>query len=1683
MPILLFIALLFSTLLASEQEVLDTQQNFPLTSTTQYYTQQVNVISGEFAQQEVDIIIAGAEPLSLRRFYNHLAPPDKQYGNWRYNPEHYAVGNLEWEEQKLFLAVGAFEGGVCCLDPKGTECRFNLNQPGHFHTGSGQTHPANLAATYHKQGDPKDGKRFNWRGTITDGSGTTRHFNSGMHAWNSNLVLEEKNFFQSKRLLITPQVWTPFQLKIDCEERPNGNYLRYDYTYLQADPAYPSFPVLSKITAYNRDNAELSSLAFSYRKSRGEIKGMDVIGSDGRKVDLCYGGKTTLPLTFVNAPGRVHLTYCYQDDRLTAIERPDGRYLKISYKDDKVTTLSAPVGEKGAEAPLFSYRYEEDHTDVLDAENNQTTYWYDTNKRIIKVETENRIDENIWDEQTGDLLKKRILDAKGNCQLETTYGYDANHNLISEQTGERSIKRTYSNDGFNLLLSEEYPNGKRVCYTYEPNSNRLSTEFVYDRKQLKTRTFHSYDASATRIKTIVDDGHTPYPHDLEVTHRTITYITPVNGLPGTVIEKTLNNDKKEVQLHKTQYSYTPFGKVLEEHHYDANDKYCYTITNTYHPNELLASTTDPHGYTTYYTYDANHNLTLEELPLSHTEIRYDLSNRPIQIIQNSEQITDKTYDKLGRLLTETDEVGTTSYSYDNLGNITQIIHPDGGVTTNTYDIFGNLITQVDPNGWITQNTYNLHSELIHTRYPDGSEQRFSYNPDGTLASQTDKNGAITRYSYDIFGHPTQIETYGKGKLLKATYRTFTPFTLLSEVTLDGIETRYTYDYAGRKTSQTTDQCTISYGYDPLGRQSHTRLDDALTINLYDFKNQLIEKRLTDHLGHILEQVRYTYDAAGNQTSVITPSGTSTTTYDPFNRLHTHTDPLGQITTYSYTPNSQTTTTINHRTTTTYDPSKRPIQIITYTLDNTPLHKTEQIYDLCGNRIQATSYIYDDTTFLHTTTATWSYGPLGRVESHINPTSQTTTYSYDERGRHKTLTRPDQTTLEYHYDTLGRLIRFHSTDFDYRYTYDCHDRLLTATDIPTQTTTTRSYDALGNLTSETLANGLTLINQYDPFGNRTQLTLPDDSTIHYSYLSNRLFQVTRGAYTYTYSQRDFEGRPVTNQLPSSLGSLHYTRDACARLTTITSPFYSAQLSYHDNQLTKINSTDPLGPQNNHYGYDKLDQLTSETDQTYHFDSLGNLLAHNATTHTYNANCQRNDCQYDKRGNLLSDDINHYQFDSLNRLIQITTPTQSISFTYDPFNRRLTRTTKNDHLLYIWDEQNEIGSQSPTETTLRVLGEGLGAEIGAAVLLEINHKAYLPIHDYRGNLSTLIDLSTKTPTETYRYTAFGTQTTNSTLSPWRFASKRTEENLIYFGRRYYSPSQHLWTSPDPSGYQDGPNLYAYVHNDPLSQIDLYGLFSQRCLLNSFSTLTRPFFRGIEWTGQNLIPFGGVRDVIESIGRWGAGGSLFNQSAYRQNYNRIYTVEGTKQADKELVYKNGILTSFKKARSQAEQISATHGGAEVTLLYNGTHGGLMDIAECVMAKMGLRTPIEKMSASYYSRRLAENPNTEFITYAHSQGGSHMSNVSKLLTPAQRAQISLYTFGSATIVPQKAFGQVTNFISRADMVPMTNPFKYVRALHGKDDTVRFLTPSSASPLQEHFIQGGTYGKQMKILGENWNP
>ena len=185
------------------------------------------------------------------------------------------------------------------------------------------------------------------------------------------------------------------------------------------------------------------------------------------------------------------------------------------------------------------------------------------------------------------------------------------------------------------------------------------------------------------------------------------------------------------------------------------------------------------------------------------------------------------------------------------------------------------------------------------------------------------------------------------------------------------------------------------------------------------------------------------------------------------------------------------------------------------------------------------------------------------------------------------------------------------------------------------------------------------------------------------------------------------------------------------------------------------------------------------------------------------------------------------------MKVVTSSTEICYTYDAFHRRLTRSelgqpTQN----YLYQGQEEIGVyQDGKITQLKLHNRGKRTP---AVAIELEGTVYVPVHDLFGSVATLADLQGRV-IESYRYTAFGecqildasghVVVESQIGNPWRFANKRfeTATGFVSFGLRDYDPDLGRWLCPDPAGFEDGSNLYAYVHHSPLIHYDQFGLFS--------------------------------------------------------------------------------------------------------------------------------------------------------------------------------------------------------------------------------------------------------------------
>lgn len=147
----------FTDYQAHKGKVIDQRENYFQTSTPYKISPNVNPITGDLIEEEVDLVVAGCEPLAVRRFYNHTAPYEPRSGGWRYNPEAFFVANFEWTGQETFAAAGAADGSITPFKPSANLCSFNPENFINF-TPSGQTHPLNTKINYYRA----PGKRKNY---------------------------------------------------------------------------------------------------------------------------------------------------------------------------------------------------------------------------------------------------------------------------------------------------------------------------------------------------------------------------------------------------------------------------------------------------------------------------------------------------------------------------------------------------------------------------------------------------------------------------------------------------------------------------------------------------------------------------------------------------------------------------------------------------------------------------------------------------------------------------------------------------------------------------------------------------------------------------------------------------------------------------------------------------------------------------------------------------------------------------------------------------------------------------------------------------------------------------------------------------------------------------------------------------------------------------------------------------------------------------------------------------------------------------------------------------------------------------------------------------------------------------------------------------------------------------------
>jgi RHS repeat-associated protein len=213
------------------------------------------------------------------------------------------------------------------------------------------------------------------------------------------------------------------------------------------------------------------------------------------------------------------------------------------------------------------------------------------------------------------------------------------------------------------------------------------------------------------------------------------------------------------------------------------------------------------------------------------------------------------------------------------------------------------------------------------------------------------------------------------------------------------------------------------------------------------------------------------------------------------------------------------------------------------------------------------------------------------------------------------------------------------------------------------------------------------------------------------------------------------------------------------------------------------------------------------------------------------------RYDAKGNLRSDGAQTYIYDSLDRLTRVINPSggELARYQHDALGRRV--------LCLAGGSATHIAYNGPHAVTEYLNGNPL-AQIVYDDMLDVAVHLATGNHDYWYHLDPnhsvrrLTDLTSQAASA-YAYSPFGVlQRSSGPYNPLQFTGHRFDDEIgsYDFRSRQYDPATGRFLQRDPSGTQDGTNLYVYATNDPLAYVDPFGMSREPV---STSTSSAPDF----------------------------------------------------------------------------------------------------------------------------------------------------------------------------------------------------------------------------------------------------
>ncbi len=1086
---------------------------------------------------------------------------------------------------------------------------------------------------------------------------------------------------------------------------------------------------------------------------------------------------------------------------------------------------------------------------------------------------------------------------------------------------------------------------------------------------------------------------------------------------------------------------------------------------------------------------------------------------------------------------------THFYQYDLFDNVISITDPKGNTTHKVYTIYGKPAVICYQDG--TKELFKYDPEGSLHRYCDkeGIVQVFEYDYLGRVAriEQYDQNDrgpgkllSETYFRYDAFHllseEKLQVEEDDEDgdSITKTTY-SYDKAGRLSRLKGEQQDTEFFYDSLGRLRTV---------------KKWSSQSDFTKKITEYDLLDRVIEECTKDKHNTILLKNKYKYDGAGHLVEVIEypqnrESILASYQYDGFGRPCKILDAFRKETVITYNDEYRNEwgqrverriikDPLGNEQEEIFDAFHQLVKVTKKDKEGKLLTQAEFSYDAMGNKVQET-YFPEKSKASRITK--WSYG-LGNQPQKIYYCGKDQDFHYDQYGRLITKCTPAKEPIHYEYDTEGKLTSLsyekNESCKKYQFTYDHKGRVKK---IELGKSGILQYEFAGDLFSEIIQDkwGSYYISKAcDRQGRIESIQLPNGTTIEYRYegplvkkisyeIDEDLFDGDVDSpilYTYQVKARDPMGHPLEEAFGNCTKRQKF--DPSGRKIEISTKSFKQKIPLGGfdllNNVTKQETTVRLEKSTTTYEYDALSQLISETGTSTHrycYDYFENRLQKDEMPYEVNEadellNAEGISFTFDANGNLSSKIAaeNRWTFTS-NPLGQITSMQDSntkITCTYDLAGRRLMKKVevkdkKTRIFRFFYIGQTELGcfDEKGKIIQLKIPKDPNDPEHSQSVAIMIRSKIYVPIYDLQGNIACLVDTESNKIVESYCYSAFGEEEifnekgekipNTKVGNPWRYKGKRKESQtgLIYFGIRYYDPKIGRWISPDPSGTADGPNRYAFVHNNPINYTDSFGLATEKNqefldyfygnsekFIDSFYGEYEPHctcetHRGCKSGGDVrdtscLIPWFGIMPLAEQV---------------FQVRSQVLDI-GSKNFATSIGFINGINTRLEEAKSHTLLMSQYVEDTKMELFHNASHSLPLDVLECMLGQCRIPTyPVYLLLRQW--KRFAETHKSEekYLQICHSGGAIHTKNALYLASKSLRDKIIVVAIAPGEIVPRSLCYRSYNYASKRDFIPSFHICGLLGLRH--NDELIILEPHPDAPFWDHRFDSQTYQAVIK--------